>query len=79
MFGLDAYRVKIKKENKTVLLNNYKKIYYIICIYINLILSTILGDKNGKMKNKQEHIIQGIIIFKSLLLSIKDNKEKSIK
>ena len=71
--------VKIKKENKTVLLNNYKKIYYIIYIYINLILSTILGDKNGKMKNKQENIIQGIITFKSFLLPIKGTKRKSTK
>ena len=42
-------------------------------------LSSISGDKKGKMKNKHEYIIQGIITLKSFLFSIKGKKEKNIK
>ena len=72
--------VKIKKYHKKVLLKVYIiNLYYINYIYIKLKLSSIFKDKKGKMKNKQEHIIQGIITFKSFLSPIKGKKEKSTK
>ena len=72
--------VKTMKDHKKARLKDYKiKFYNKIYIYIKLILSIITSDKNGKIKNREVHIIQGIISLKSLLFSTKGNNAKRTK